>query len=200
MNNFEITKINDTLQIKDFATIKKQLEQELLTYAPAPINSFDDLKLAKSNRANLNNTQKAISQNRLAIEKQVFGTFKNECKELEDMIKNTSTTLDTAIKVYEAELTKEKEEHIRQYFNSSFATAFNTTFDTIKDDFYQCIDISLAKNTLEVCYDALFTYMTTSYQHDLVKPIVLTLTITTNKQLESIENLCKVLNIEVKQL
>lgn len=131
LNNLEqeLELDTNTISVKDFESIKSQLEQDLKHYNAVNI----DYKTAKENKALLNKVSKAVDDKRIKIEKEfssVLSTFKAQCKELKGMIDNVSDNLKSSVDAVDNEFKTERYNELKDYFNTGNNYKF-IGFDTI---------------------------------------------------------------------
>lgn len=118
LNNLEqeLELDSNTITIKNFESIKAQLEQDLKSYNPVNI----DYKTAKDNKAFLNKVSKAIDDKRIKTEKDftsVLSTFKTQCKELKEMVDNVSNNLKTIVDDTDNKFKTERYNELKEYYN-----------------------------------------------------------------------------------
>lgn len=95
------------------ALIEKVKDYETLVYGD------DQIKQAKSDRAELNKLDKALNDERIRLEKEYmvpFNTFKAQIDELRAIIKKAAATSDNQIKGYEERKKQKKREEIEAAF------------------------------------------------------------------------------------
>lgn len=118
LNNLEqeLELDSNTITIKNFESIKAQLEQDLKSYNPVNI----DYKTAKDNKAVLNKVSKAIDDKRIKTEKEftsVLSTFKTQCKELKEMVDSVSNNLKTIVDDTDNKFKTERYNELKEYYN-----------------------------------------------------------------------------------
>jgi len=117
-------------EIKNWVTEKAQ-EYKSLVYTE------ENMATAKTDRATLNKVAKAINDEKIRVKKEFlkpFEDFESKCKELQTIISDASNHIDKQVKEYELKEQAEKEELIKNTFdsymsNQKFKELVN--FDTI---------------------------------------------------------------------
>lgn len=109
--NLDLTPIlneNKTFEIEKFDDIKNGI-QEYINKLPLNIVISDatDLKAVKDSRTEVNKIEELIKKNRIASEKIIIGTFKNQCKEIETLLKGASDKLKELVDNYQNKIKEE---------------------------------------------------------------------------------------------
>lgn len=112
-------------EIKALEPVKfnyEQLKQEITTKVEnykSIVYTEDNIKEAKSDRANLNKLAKALNDEKIRVKNTVLAPylpFEKQCNELIELVKEASTHADTQIKNYEQQAKDEKLKQIINYF------------------------------------------------------------------------------------
>lgn len=114
----------------------------------------EQIKEAKTDRANLNAMKKAISDRRIQVKKVVmepYTQFEKEVAEVVALIEEPILMIDTQIKEYEERLKMEKREALKEYFEEIAADLEGIlTFDRIFDQRYLNATVSLNKAKADI--------------------------------------------------
>lgn len=105
-------------------TIKEKIEKQLPNYK-AENYSIENIKQAEDDRALLNNTAKALNQQRIDLEKEFmtpFDTFKTIVTDTCNLIKEASSKLDEIVKAKEQEEKDNKKSDIQKYFDENLGS------------------------------------------------------------------------------
>ena len=120
-NDIEV-KENQILPMKltNYEDLKREIVSKMQEYKEINVTA-DKLKEAKEYRANLNKFEKAIAEQRKnktkeAEEKVGLTQYINDCKQLEQYVKDASTFLDKQIKTFEQKEDDEKLQTITKFF------------------------------------------------------------------------------------
>jgi hypothetical protein len=103
--------------------LTKLLETRLVKYKNLVVTE-EDIKGAKSDRANLNKLKKALSDERIAQKKRFltpFEEFEKKCKNAEKLIDDASSSIDIQIKTFEEKEKEAKANEIHKIYNENFA-------------------------------------------------------------------------------
>ena len=109
-------------ELKDVITAKTEYYKTL-------VYNDNQIKDAKSDRAELNKFKKALNDERLRREKEYlepFQDFKSKVNELISIIDEPVAVIDKQIKEYEDQQKKNKKEEITQYFNEGLSDDLTT--------------------------------------------------------------------------
>ena len=105
--------------ITNYEELKKELTEKTDLYKNI-VYSEENIKDAKTDRANLNKLEKAINDEKIRI-KNVFlkpyEDFESKCKELMALVKEASTNIDKQIKDFESKQDDEKKTMIKDIFD-----------------------------------------------------------------------------------
>lgn len=104
----------------NYQELKQEIEAKSHQYTLA-VYSEDQIKLAKSDRANLNKLKKALNDERIRQEKEYmkpFNDFKAKINELISIIDKPVQLIDSQVKNYEEKQKQEKKDKIFCYFES----------------------------------------------------------------------------------
>jgi hypothetical protein len=105
--------------ITNYDELKKELTEKTESYKSI-VYTEDTIKDAKTDRANLNNLEKAINAEKIRVKNiflKPFEDFETKCKELMAMVNEASGNIDKQIKVFESKQDEEKTERIKEIFN-----------------------------------------------------------------------------------
>lgn len=123
--------------ITNYEELKKELTEKTDFYKNM-VYSEENIKEAKTDRANLNKLEKAINDEKIRI-KNIFlkphEDFESKCKELMALVKDASTNIDNQIKAFESKQDEEKKAMIKDIFDSYVGEFkelinFNVIFDS----------------------------------------------------------------------
>lgn len=104
----------------NYQEIKQELEEKVSMYTNL-VYTDDQIKLAKADRAKLNKLKTALKDERIRREKEYlepFNVFKNQVKDLIEIIDKPVSLIDKQIKAYEEQKKEEKRSEIEQAFDS----------------------------------------------------------------------------------
>ena len=108
--NTEFEKTTLQLQLKNKDELKEQIQK---SFSPVfVVLNEQDKKLAKKERARLNNIAKVIDRERIDRISDFTSQFENDCNELKALIKEQSQLFDNEIKAYEKMNFNEEEQVI----------------------------------------------------------------------------------------
>lgn len=108
LNNLVVFENNKGLEVKDFETVKNEIEKGLNDdYKLFVIQNSEDLKKQKEIRADLNKIAKEINDNKIAWVNDLTLKVKDQVKIICDLIKAKSGEFDDSIKTYENKLNEE---------------------------------------------------------------------------------------------
>lgn len=111
----------EVIVFNNFETIKQQINNYIEQYNYV-IVSEEAIDEAKKIRAKLNATAKIFNDRRIAIEREYmesFEPFKNQIKELIDLIKIPSDKIDIQVKAFELKQASEKKQEILDFWNEN---------------------------------------------------------------------------------
>lgn len=120
----------------NFDELKSNLETALVDYQNR-VYTEDMIDEAKADRAKLNKLKKAINDERISREKeymQPFLTFKEQAKELCDMIDTASSGIGEKLDAFEQKRIDEKDAHIEKLF-SDIISNYDLPFITLEKIF-----------------------------------------------------------------
>lgn len=103
----------------NYDELKSEIQEKTKIYN-ALFYSDKEIKLAKSDRANLNRLKKTLNSERIYLEKQYlipFNEFKSQINNLISIIDEPIKAIDEQIKQYEINKKEEKKEKIKKLFN-----------------------------------------------------------------------------------
>lgn len=139
------------LTIKDFETIKKELESALKTYKGI-VFTANDIKAAKEYRAHLNKTAGLLKDTFTEKKKELFAqlyTLESQTKELVAIVDDCTGAIDAQIKAFEAEEKAAKLEECKKIFSEVFADFHKNmvfpTFEQISNERWLNKTFALAK-------------------------------------------------------
>ena len=104
----------------NYAELKQAVEAKANQYELA-VYSDEQIKLAKSDRANLNRLKKALNDERIRQEKEYmipFNDFKNKVNELISIIDKPVKLIDKQVKDFEEQQKMKKKDEILFFFES----------------------------------------------------------------------------------
>lgn len=104
----------------NYSELKKELEEKVSIYSTM-VYSDDQIKSAKTDRADLNRLKKALNDERIRREKeymQPFNVFKAQINEIIGIIDKPVALIDKQIKAYEERQRQEKKQKIEEFFES----------------------------------------------------------------------------------
>ena len=130
MNQMEIITTTDLNSIPrviewNFEDLKTELRSQLEVYKNLTVTA-DAIKVAKSDRANLNKLKTAVEEHRKEIKRRClepYNVFEAQCKELVGIISEPINAIDEQVKVFED---KEKQD-TRRTTSASASACSNTT-------------------------------------------------------------------------
>lgn len=133
--NFElkVTMPKVTPIVFNFDELKANLTTALADYQNR-VYTEDMIAEAKEDRAKLNKLKKAINDERIAREKeymQPFNEFKNQAKEICDMIDTASSGIGEQLETFEQKRIEEKTAHIQSLFDD-IASNYDMPFITLE--------------------------------------------------------------------
>lgn len=99
----------------NYEDIKKWVTEKAKEYKSV-VYTEETITAAKTDRATLNKVAKAINDEKIRIKKEVlkpFEDFENKCKELQGIITDASSSIDTQVKAFEEKEQNEKREQIK---------------------------------------------------------------------------------------
>lgn len=105
----------------NYEELKQELSDVVKMYETL-VYTDDQIKNAKSDRADLNKLKKALNDERIRREKeymQPFNAFKAQINEIISIIDKPVALIDTQIKEYEEQQKQQKRKKIEEYFSSS---------------------------------------------------------------------------------
>lgn len=125
MNQMEIITTTDLNLIPqviewNFEDLKTELRSQLETYKNLTVTA-DAIKVAKSDRANLNKLKTAVEEYRKDIKRRClepYNAFEAQCRELVSIIDEPIKTIDTQIKAFEEQEKNAKHEALKSFFES----------------------------------------------------------------------------------
>lgn len=126
----------------------EELKQELLdkvTMYETLVYTEEQIKSAKTDRANLNKMKKALNEERIKREKeymQPFHAFKIQINEIIEIIDKPMAMIDKQIKEYEESQKQEKKKKIVQYFNDCKHPQW-LTMEMIWNDRWMNVSVSM---------------------------------------------------------
>ena len=106
--------------ITNYEELKKELTEKTNFYKNM-VYSEENIKDAKTDRANLNKLEKAINDEKIRIKNiflKPYEDFESKCKELMALVKDASTNIDSQIKTFELKQDEEKKAMIKDIFDS----------------------------------------------------------------------------------
>lgn len=131
-------KVNEITALEPVKFNYEQLKQEISTKVEkykSIVYTEDNIKEAKSDRANLNKLAKALNDEKIRVKNTVltpYLPFEKQCNELIDLVREASIHADTQIKNYEQKAKEEKKKEIESYFNENVGKYKDLIkFDTI---------------------------------------------------------------------
>lgn len=136
MINNELIKlelVGKNFEIPDYDNLVKHLKEEVQKYRLDTVNE-DTYKLAKSNKAALNNVIDAVDDARKKAEKKYMEPFligKDQCKTLTSICKEVVDELDKGIKEVDKGTKEDKKAKIQEYFKR--VNIYPITLDDILD-------------------------------------------------------------------
>lgn len=104
----------------NYEDIKKWVTEKAKEYKSV-VYTEETITAAKTDRATLNKVAKAINDEKIRIKKEVlkpFEDFENKCKELQGIITDASSSIDTQVKAFEEKEQNEKREQIKAIFDA----------------------------------------------------------------------------------
>ncbi len=104
----------------NYEELKKAISEKITVYKSL-VYDDDQIKIAKSDRADLNRVKKALNDERIRQEKafmEPFQEFKSQVTEIVQIIDETVRAVDSQVKDYEQRQKAEKEQQIREIFSS----------------------------------------------------------------------------------
>lgn len=104
----------------NYEELKQELSDKVKIYETL-VYTDDQIKSAKTDRADLNRLKKALNDERIRREKeymQPFNAFKAQINEIIGIIDKPVSLIDKQIKEYEEQQRKEKKQKIEEYFSS----------------------------------------------------------------------------------
>ena len=115
----EVSEIKALEPIKfNFEQLKQEITTKVENYKHI-VYSEDNIKEAKTDRANFNKLAKALNDEKIRVKNIVlepYLPFEKQCNELIDLVKEASANADTQIKNYEQQITDEKLKQIMNFF------------------------------------------------------------------------------------
>lgn len=112
VNEVEIPKVIEF----NYKELKSELEEKVSHYETL-VYTDEQIKEAKSDRANLNKLKKALNDERIRREKeylQPFNVFKAQINEIIGIIDRPITVIDSQVKAYEEKQKQEKEQLLKK--------------------------------------------------------------------------------------
>lgn len=163
----------EVIVFNNFETIKQQINNYIEQYNYV-IVSEEAIDEAKKIRAKLNATAKIFNDRRIAIEREYmesFEPFKNQIKELIDLIKIPSDKIDIQVKAFELKQASEKKQEILDFWNENTlfgdVIPFNKIFHEkmlLKGNKIEDIKETLS-NLIEKIYNDLILINTGNYEY-----------------------------------
>lgn len=138
----------------NFEELKTEISAKLNQYEMA-IYSDDQMKNAKTDRANLNKLKKALNDERIKREREYlkpFNEFKAQVNEIISMIDKPIAAIDSQIKCFEDQKKSEKLEKIREYFQNAIFPDW-VKFEMILDQ--KWLNASVSLNTAHGAIDSM---------------------------------------------
>lgn len=115
----EVSEIKALEPIKfNFEQLKQEITTKVENYKHI-VYSEDNIKEAKTDRANFNKLAKALNDEKIRVKNIVlepYLPFEKQCNELIDLVKEASTNADIQIKNYEQQIKDEKLKQIMNFF------------------------------------------------------------------------------------
>lgn len=115
----EVSEIKALEPIKfNFEQLKQEITTKVENYKHI-VYSEDNIKEAKTDRANFNKLAKALNDEKIRVKNIVlepYLPFEKQCNELIDLVKEASGNADTQIKNYEQQIKDEKLKQIMNFF------------------------------------------------------------------------------------
>ena len=115
----EVSEIKALEPIKfNFEQLKQEITTKVENYKHI-VYSEDNIKEAKTDRANFNKLAKALNDEKIRVKNIVlepYLPFEKQCNELIDIVKEASANADTQIKNYEQQIKDEKLKQIMNFF------------------------------------------------------------------------------------
>ena len=115
----EVSEIKALEPIKfNFEQLKQEITTKVENYKHI-VYSEDNIKEAKTDRANFNKLAKALNDEKIRVKNIVlepYLPFEKQCNELIDLVKEASANADTQIKNYEQQIKDEKLKQIMNFF------------------------------------------------------------------------------------
>lgn len=214
-------KVNEITALEPVKFNYEQLKQEISTKVEkykSIVYTEDNIKEAKTDRANLNKLAKALNDEKIRVKNTVltpYLPFEKQCNELIDLVREASIHADTQIKNYEQKTKEEKKKEIESYFDENvgkykdlikFDTIFNerwlnatTSMKSIQDEITHIFakaetDIQVLKAQLKE--ETVINQSVDFYFRNIINPSVLSLSL--QEGLRIIENNKKI--EELKQI
>lgn len=141
MNQMEIITTTDLNLIPqviewNFEDLKTELRSQLEVYKNLTVTA-DAIKVAKSDRANLNKLKTAIEEYRKDIKRRCldpYNAFETQCKELVGIINEPINAIDEQVKAFEKQEKDEKYAALKEFFDGKVGDMADTVeFDKILD-------------------------------------------------------------------
>lgn len=103
----------------NYEELKKELTEKVEKYKNL-VYTDENIKMAKTDCANLNKLKKAINDEKIRVKNIIlapYADFENKCKELIEIVDISVENVDKQVKVFEEEEKKSKKADIEKYFN-----------------------------------------------------------------------------------
>lgn len=117
-----VSEIKELEPIKfNYEQLKEELTQKVKEYKNI-VYTEDNIKEAKTDRANLNKLAKAINDEKIRVKNEVlepYKLFEKQCNELVELVKEASEHADIQIKSYEQQQKDEKLKKINEFFEQN---------------------------------------------------------------------------------
>ena len=125
MNQMEIITTTDLNSIPrviewNFEDLKTELRSQLEVYKNLTVTA-DAIKVAKSDRANLNKLKTAVEEHRKEIKRRClepYNVFEAQCKELVGIISEPINAIDEQVKVFEDKEKQDKYDALKAHYDS----------------------------------------------------------------------------------
>ncbi len=108
------------VKIENFDNLKNEIQSRVNFYKNLVVTE-NGVKQAKTDRASLNRLKKAIAEQRISAKNQCLGIYaelEKQCRELEDMIAEPISEIDTQIKAFEKAESDKKFAELQTFFDN----------------------------------------------------------------------------------
>lgn len=130
----------------NYEELKNTLMEKCHTYETM-VYGDDQIKQAKSDRADLNKLKKALNDERIRLEKEYmipFNEFKDKINEIIAIIDKPASLIDARVKEYEQKKKEEKREQIKALFDEAGLPEY-ITLDKVWDESWLNSSVSLSR-------------------------------------------------------